>query len=228
MRQGQSHQNKNRSRGRGGRNSNNKGGNQSNRNMESNGPDIRIRGTAAHIAEKYTTLARDAQTASSADLVAAENYLQHAEHYNRLIAAAQAAQAAQVSSRENSRNDDTRRQPSEAENGRDGHVDARYNSRGVDSPRPDEVPAVAPAVEGEGPQPTFDDVPAEVALKQPMPNSVVDGETQEEKPAVRRRTRRAPRRPRKDVEVAEETAKPDAANDAQGELPAFIVGASDA
>jgi Domain of unknown function (DUF4167) len=55
--------------------------------FESNGPDIKIRGTPSHIAEKYLQLARDAQT--SGDPVAAENYYQHAEHYFRLIAAAQ-------------------------------------------------------------------------------------------------------------------------------------------
>jgi hypothetical protein len=55
--------------------------------FESNGPDIKIRGTASHIAEKYLQLARDAR--SSGDPVAAENYYQHAEHYFRLIAAAQ-------------------------------------------------------------------------------------------------------------------------------------------
>ncbi len=54
---------------------------------ESNGPDVKIRGTASHIAEKYVQLARDAQ--GSGDPVAAENYYQHAEHYFRLIAAAQ-------------------------------------------------------------------------------------------------------------------------------------------
>ena len=54
---------------------------------ESNGPDVKIRGTASHIAEKYIQLARDAQ--GSGDPVAAENYYQHAEHYFRLIAAAQ-------------------------------------------------------------------------------------------------------------------------------------------
>lgn len=54
---------------------------------ESNGPDVKIRGTASHIADKYITLARDAQ--SSGDPVAAENYYQHAEHYYRLIAVAQ-------------------------------------------------------------------------------------------------------------------------------------------
>jgi hypothetical protein len=54
---------------------------------ESNGPDVKIRGTASHIAEKYLQLARDSQT--SGDPVSAENYYQHAEHYLRLIAAAQ-------------------------------------------------------------------------------------------------------------------------------------------
>src|SRR5437588_363568 len=54
---------------------------------ESNGPDIKIRGTANHVADKYVQLARDAQ--ASGDPVAAENYFQHAEHYLRMIAAAQ-------------------------------------------------------------------------------------------------------------------------------------------
>jgi hypothetical protein len=54
---------------------------------ESNGPDVKIRGTASHVAEKYIQLARDAQ--ASGDPVSAENYYQHAEHYYRLIAAAQ-------------------------------------------------------------------------------------------------------------------------------------------
>jgi len=54
---------------------------------ESNGPDVKVRGPAAIVAEKYLQLARDAQ--ASGDLIAAEGYLQHAEHYNRLIAAAQ-------------------------------------------------------------------------------------------------------------------------------------------
>ena len=54
---------------------------------ESNGPDVKIRGTPSHIAEKYVQLARDAQ--ASGDPVSAENYYQHAEHYFRLIAAAQ-------------------------------------------------------------------------------------------------------------------------------------------
>ena len=67
---------------------NRRGHNPLTRVYESNGPDVKIRGTAHHIAEKYMQLARDAQT--SGDPVSAEGYFQHAEHYFRLIAAAQA------------------------------------------------------------------------------------------------------------------------------------------
>src|SRR6185503_6633349 len=74
-----------RMRGRG--NNHRKSQNPLTRVYESNGPDVKIRGTASHIAEKYIQLARDSQ--SSGDPVAAENYYQHAEHYFRLIAAAQ-------------------------------------------------------------------------------------------------------------------------------------------
>ena len=79
-----------RMRGRNNNNNNNnhrKSQNPLTRVYESNGPDVKIRGTASHIAEKYIQLARDSQ--SSGDPVAAENYYQHAEHYFRLIAAAQ-------------------------------------------------------------------------------------------------------------------------------------------
>jgi hypothetical protein len=62
-----------------------KGPNPLTRSFESNGGDVKIRGTALHIAEKYVQLARDAS--SSGDRVAAENYLQHAEHYYRVMAA---------------------------------------------------------------------------------------------------------------------------------------------
>ncbi len=82
MRQGQQKRMRGRNRGTGG-----KGPNPLSRSYESNGPDVKVRGTAAHIAEKYVQLARDAQ--SSGDPILAEAYLQHAEHYFRVIAAAQ-------------------------------------------------------------------------------------------------------------------------------------------
>jgi hypothetical protein len=77
-----------------GRSNNRKGPNPLTRSYESNGPDVKIRGTAQHVAEKYLQLARDAQ--SSGDTIMAESLLQHAEHYFRLIAAAQQQQQQQV------------------------------------------------------------------------------------------------------------------------------------
>jgi Domain of unknown function (DUF4167) len=70
--------------------SNRRGPQSQNQLFQSNGPNVKIRGTARQVAEQYLQLARDAHTGN--DPVAAENYLQHAEHYFRLIAAAEAAQ----------------------------------------------------------------------------------------------------------------------------------------
>lgn len=84
MRQGQHNKNRSRNRGGGGRRQQNP----VNRVFESNGPDVKIRGNASHVAEKYNSLARDALV--SGNTVTAENYFQHAEHYLRILAAAQA------------------------------------------------------------------------------------------------------------------------------------------
>ncbi len=77
--------------GGGSSSSNNGGGFNPNRTYDSSGPEVKIRGSASHVYEKYLQLARDAN--SSGDRVMAENYLQHAEHYYRIIAASAAQQA---------------------------------------------------------------------------------------------------------------------------------------
>lgn len=80
-----------RSRGRGRRPQNGNGNvNNLNRTFDSNGPEIKIRGSAAHVYDKYLQMARDANTAG--DRVMAENYLQHAEHYFRILRDAQIQQ----------------------------------------------------------------------------------------------------------------------------------------
>lgn len=66
-------------------------GNIINRVFESAGPDGKVRGTPQQIIDKYQALARDAQV--SGDRVAAESYLQHSEHYSRLLGEAQRQQA---------------------------------------------------------------------------------------------------------------------------------------
>lgn len=71
-----------RNRGNSGRRGGNGGSNRS-QVFDSNGPDVRIRGTAHQVFEKYTALAKDA--AASGDRIVAESYLQHAEHYQRVI-----------------------------------------------------------------------------------------------------------------------------------------------
>lgn len=94
--------NQRRSRGRGGSGGGggggggNNGGQQRrhsrNHTYESNGPDVKVRGTAQQVLDKYLQLARDAQ--SGGDRVRAEAYLQFAEHYYRIISADMEAEQA--------------------------------------------------------------------------------------------------------------------------------------
>ena len=82
-------QNAKRGRGRGRRgNGNNHHNHVPNRNTsyESNGPDVKLRGNAQQLHEKYMTLAHDA--ASAGERISAEAFTQFADHYFRLHQAA--------------------------------------------------------------------------------------------------------------------------------------------
>lgn len=138
MRPGQQNR---RMRGRG--NNNRKGPNPLSRNYESNGPDVKIRGNAQHIAEKYMTLARDAQ--ATGDRIIAENYLQHAEHYNRIILAAQAQNPVPVQ-RDDSYDD---------ESDDDDATEQNHSGQAHQT-------AQQEVYDGSGPQPVIDGTPAEV------------------------------------------------------------------
>ena len=150
-----------RMRGRNNNNNNNsnnnntrKGPNPLTRNYESNGPDVKIRGSAQQIAEKYTTLARDAMSAG--DRVIAENYLQHAEHYNRIIASAMAQLQGQNPQVRDSRDD--------FEDGDEDRDDMDTNGGFEQQPhQPQHQHANQP--QGSGPQPVIEGVPAEVMLE---------------------------------------------------------------
>ncbi|GBQ88840.1 hypothetical protein GCM10007866_15540 [Gluconobacter albidus] len=62
--------------------------------FDSNGPDLRVRGTAQQLFEKYLQLGRDAT--GTGDRILAEAYFQHAEHYFRILNAMnQAAEKSQ-------------------------------------------------------------------------------------------------------------------------------------
>ena len=80
MRQGN---NSRRSRGRGNGKRQPRGSNQ----IDSHGPEVRVRGTAQQVFDKYLALGRDAT--STGDRIVAENMFQHAEHYSRILTLAQ-------------------------------------------------------------------------------------------------------------------------------------------
>jgi hypothetical protein len=192
MRPGQ--QNK-RGRGRNNNNNNNnnsnnnhrKGGNPLTRTYDSSGPDVKIRGTAQHIAEKYAALARDAQSAG--DRVIAENYLQHAEHYNRIIAAAQ-AQMQERAPREDRHDGGDRNDYNDRDGFDRDHDDEGGHGEEQQAPVATAVAVEEPVVDGSGPQPVIEGTPAEVALEE-------EGAAPAAGRAPRRRTAARPRRPRR-------------------------------
>ena len=107
-----------------------------NRAFDSTGPDVKIRGTAAHVYEKYLQLARDA--GSAGDRVQAENYLQHAEHYYRILMA-QGPQA-QAGGQSGFTPQGQGQQPNGNGNG-NGNGDGRPGSGGEQPSYPQPVPA---------------------------------------------------------------------------------------
>lgn len=120
-----------RQRGRGRGNNNRPGGGQHNqqhpnRQMESNGPDVKVRGPASHIHERYLQLARDA--ASSGDRVLSENYLQYADHYFRVWRAMQPAVPVQPQRFENDQDFD-----GEDDSGEGGEAEAEAGEAGGDA-----------------------------------------------------------------------------------------------
>src|ERR671923_2500887 len=91
--------NNRRARGRGPRKPHGMGGGQhKGQGYDGGGQELRVRGNAYQVLEKYLQLARDAGTAG--DRVAAENFLQHADHYYRVVAAQNEGQRPRIGGRE--------------------------------------------------------------------------------------------------------------------------------
>ena len=110
--------------------------NQSSRpqNIESSGPETKVRGNAQQVVEKYLQLARDATTAGNP--VMAENYFQHAEHYYRI----QNVNGAGNENRSDGRSQDGRRKGSENGAGNGADVTAKGNGAAETSEQPDVEP----------------------------------------------------------------------------------------
>ncbi len=143
MRQGS---NPKRLRGRNGR----KNTNPRSQSFESNGPEVRVRGNAQQVVEKYLALARDAATAG--DRIRSESYFQHAEHYYRLMTANGGHEGRETQHRSQGVDHDGRSQPAD-----DATVDAPEPvldgapaTNGVDDPVSD--PASAPQPDSDSTQ----------------------------------------------------------------------------
>jgi hypothetical protein len=191
MRQGS---NSKRPRGKGGNRGSNGGGarNALTRSYDSNGPAGRVRGNPHQVHEKYLSLARDAQ---ADDPILAENLLQHADHYFRIIAEATGNRPHPDSRRdEHGGHDDGRADDMMMDNDDDrydsrGNDNRGHDSRGNDS-RGNDNHGNGPASEDDGPQ--------------PQAATAREGESPEAE-AAPKRTRR-PRRPKTSEGKSEDVA----------------------
>ena len=160
---------------------------------ESNGPDVKIRGTAHHIAEKYVQLARDA--ASVGDHVTAEAHHQHAEHYFRLIAAAQ----------EQFRQQNPHYQPQPAQSEQSGDATADDGSS-------EDAGQQAPAPQNFASQPNFQ------PREQPQPYG---GPQPQQQPQYNRPQQQQPQPPQ---QQQPQQQQPQFGGNEVGGLPSFITG----
>lgn len=167
--------------------------------FDSNGPDVRIRGNAFQVYEKYQNLARDANSAG--DRVAAENYYQHAEHYYRILMADQSArerhqkQLAEAREAEEGVSEEEQAAPGPDENGPEsGAAEAREETGDETGGRrrPRRRHRDAEPLPGEGEQPDL--APAAAAEDPPA---------EEEAPKPRRRPRA------RKTETAEDAGQPE-------------------
>lgn len=170
------------------------GGNVPNRVFDSSGPEGKVRGTPQQIIDKYQQLARDAQLAG--DRVATENFSQHAEHYLRMLGAAQ-------------KEIDERREAQERENReRQAERDRERAEREAErAAREAEQPQAQPAAV----QSDSDVQPDVIEVIESADSGLV--ETPESKPR-KPRPQRKPRAPRKPASEQSEAPEPEPASDA--------------
>ncbi len=188
------------------------------RSYESNGPDVKIRGTAMQIAEKYSQLARDAQ--ASGDRIHSESLLQHAEHYYRIVAAAQAQMPQQQPDRQQAGGENEETQS----NGQD-----RQPNRPEQAAQP-ATPENAPAFGLSDPQPFINGNgkdTSETAAGQPAKaddqgseNKVADDKDESPPRRPRRRRQYRARSDEQPANTDEAPASPAAEADAGGEAAA--------
>jgi hypothetical protein len=194
-----------------------------NQTFDSNGPEVRIRGNAYQVHEKYLTLARDASAAG--DRVMSENYLQHAEHYYRIINAMNEAyaqaerqpydgqQQQQPTGREGTGREGTGRESSGRESGgreSGGRESGGREGKGRDQAHKDNGRGDGDSRDGQDRELEFGEDPRGIEDSEPMSldraggegdlGSAASGESEGEsggEPAKPTRQRRRPPRPRR-------------------------------
>ena len=195
------------------------GANVVNRVFDSSGPEGKVRGTPQQIIDKYNQLARDAQLSN--DRVAAENFQQHAEHYMRLLSAAQREQDArreeqerQNRERQEEQERHNRERQAERDRERAERIERQESEQGSADPSgtPSAPPMAAAEDPANAPQPDVLDLGAGSAG-----NDAGLVETPESTP-------RKPRRPRTRKPAAKPATSADAKPDAKPKKPAANEG----
>lgn len=170
-------------------------GNIINRVFDSSGPEGKVRGTPQQIIDKYLMLARDAQLSN--DRVAEQNFLQHAEHYTRMLGEAQREMAREQEARQQSQGQQHQGQYGQGQQGQqNGHGQQGGNGHGHGQPQPGGHPArdrAEPRHSDDQPDLATDtaDLPPVIEAAGEDRSNLV--ETPESRPA---RPRREPRQPR--------------------------------
>ncbi len=130
-------------------------GNIINRVFDSSGPEGKVRGTPQQIIEKYLALARDAQLGN--DRVAEQNFLQHAEHYTRLLGEAQRELAREQEERNRNYQQNGNQTGGNAQQGgQNGNGNGNFRDRPEREPR---EPQPEPVRFEEAPQPRYEGAP---------------------------------------------------------------------
>jgi len=193
-----------RQRGRNRNKNNNRHHNQTNynRSMDSQGPDVKVRGNASTIYEKYTALARDAKMGGSR--VKAENLLQHAEHYLRVMNVQEAAKKEAQEAREKAEAERAAKRAERGETDGDESGDT-HNRRNHRNSRRDRNDSRKPEKEAPTELDVIEPVTDAPKVKAKKPKADTSTEVSAEESADRRR--KAPSRKKAPVDTPVEAAE---------------------
>lgn len=177
------------------RKGNNNNNNHGNRSFDSNGPEVKVRGNASQVHEKYTALARDA--ASSGNRVKAENLRQHAEHYLRVANEQEKAKQAAREEAEARREKHNNNQASGTDGDAPKSEDGQHERRPRRQPRP-------PRNAKPETQPETNATPDALEVVKPEASDIVAAKDEAPKPA---RRRKAPTKPKPEEGAAIDAAE---------------------